>query len=242
MRRCTPRFDVEALVDAARTPWNYIQRNMPQRRPAKRIPPTRGIEGVPLASIRDRSLSQQAASDPPTSYAPSGSGGDDGDNGDDDNEPEDPGEGTKGSSRSSAASSEELMADDNGQPSPKRSAEEVGTAETEMPSATRQRIDEGATTVEERPEKHQKASRVKSMSTSGDQWFGLKRLRNGKCLGQWHWQKPDSRTLKVKTDLQKESEELGPCTGDSTRSLTPQLPRRCRSSRRHKRLGRPPLS
>ena len=108
------------------------------RKHRPRLPPHRGIEALPPAP---RSPSQQAASDatPTEGHQPSF---DEDDNGDDDGNDEDPGEGTKRKATSSAsggtASSEELVADEGGMPSPtKRGAEARGSTE---PSSTRIRI------------------------------------------------------------------------------------------------------
>ena len=123
----------------------------------KRFSPYRGIEALPPAP---RSPSQQAASDvtPTEGYEPSLRDGDD-----DDRNDEDPGEGTKRKATSSAsggtASSEELVADEGGMPSPtKRGAEARGSTE---PSPTRIRTEEPPAVVEERPEKLPKVSKIK---------------------------------------------------------------------------------
>ena len=114
MRRCTPVFDIETMIEACGTPWNHTQKQVVTRKTRKRLPPHRGIEALPPAP---RSPSQQAASDatPTEGYEPSLGGGDD-----DDGNDEDPGEGTKRKVTSSAsggtASSEELVADEGGMP------------------------------------------------------------------------------------------------------------------------------
>ena len=160
MRRCTPVFDIETMIGACGTPWNFTQKQVVTRKPRKRLPAHRGIEALPTP----RSPSQIAGSDatPTGSYAPSANDGNDDDD-DDDNDDEDPGEGTKGNKRSASSGSndtgesEELMADDNGVPSPKRNIEQQASE----PAATRQRSDEGSTTVQERAEKYHNASQVK---------------------------------------------------------------------------------
>ena len=157
MRRCTPVFDIETMIEACGTLWNHAQKQVVTRKTRKRLPPHRGIEALPPAP---RSPSQQAASDatPTEGYEPSLGDGDD-----DDGNDEDPGEGTKRKATSSAsggtASSEELVADEGGMPSPtKRGAEARGSTE---PSPTRIRIEEPPAVVEERPEKLPKVSKVK---------------------------------------------------------------------------------
>ena len=119
------------------------------RKTRKRLPPHRGIEALPPAP---QSPSQQAAYEPLL-----------GDGDDDDGNDEDAGEGTKRKATSSAsgetASSEELLADEGGLPSPtKRGAE---ARESTAPSPTRIRIEEPPAVVEERPEKLPKVSKVK---------------------------------------------------------------------------------
>ena len=96
MRRCTPEYEVEALMDACGTPWNFEQRNMVPRKKQRRLPPGRGIEMIGNAPLPKSSPSQIAGSDP-TSSAPSGRDGGVGDDDDDndDHGPEDPGEGTR---------------------------------------------------------------------------------------------------------------------------------------------------
>ena len=157
MRRCTPVFDIETVIEACGTTWNHTQKQVVTRKTRKRLPPHRGIEALPPAP---RSPSQQAASDatPTEGYEPSLGDGDD-----DDGNDEDPGEGTSRKATSSAsggtASSEELVADEGGMPSPtKRGAEARGSTE---PSPTRIRIEEPPAVVEERPEKLPKVSKVK---------------------------------------------------------------------------------
>ena len=157
MRRCTPVFDIETMIEACGTPWNHTQKQVVTRKPRKSLPPHRGIEALPPAP---RSPSQQAASDatPTEGYEPSLGDGDV-----DDANDEDPGEGTKRKATSSAsggtASSEELVADAGGMPSPtKRGAEARGSTE---PSPTRIRIEEPPAVVEERPEKLPKVSKVR---------------------------------------------------------------------------------
>ena len=159
MRRCTPTFDIETMIEACGTPWNHNQKQVVTRKHRPRLPPRRGIEALPPAP---RSPSQQAASDatPTEGYQPSF---DEDDSGDDDGNDEDPGEGTKRKATSSAssgtASSEELVADEGGMPSPtKRGAEARGSTE---PSPTRIRIEEPPAVVEERPEKLPKVSKVR---------------------------------------------------------------------------------
>ena len=46
IKRCTPSIDIEALVEAAGTPWNGRQQHLVSPKPIKRIPPTRGIEVI----------------------------------------------------------------------------------------------------------------------------------------------------------------------------------------------------
>ena len=159
MRRCTPTFNIETMIEACGTPWNHNQKQVVTRKHRPRLPPHRGIEALPPAP---RSPSQQAASDatPTEGYQPSF---DEDDNGDDDGNDEDPGEGTKRKATSSAsrgtASSEELVADEGGMPSrTKRGAEARGSTE---PSPTRIRIEEPLAVVQERPEKLPKASKVR---------------------------------------------------------------------------------
>ena len=164
MRRCTPVFDIETMIEACGTPWNHTQKQVVTRKPRRRLPPHRGIEALPPAP---RSPSQQAASDatPTEGYQPS-LDDDDGDDGGDD---EDPGEGTKRKATSSVsggtASSEELVADEDGVPSPtKRGAEARGSTE---PSPTRMRVEEPPAVVEERPEKVPKVSKVVKLPEPG---------------------------------------------------------------------------
>ena len=159
MRRCTPVFDAETMFQAAGTPWNYAQQAIAGRKQKRRLP-NRGIEALPPVP---RSPSQQAASDatPTEGYQPSV--GDDDDDGDDDGNDEDPGEGTKrkatGSASGGTASSEELVPDEEGVPSPtKRGTETRGSME---PSPTRIRVEEPPAVVEERPEKLPKVSKVR---------------------------------------------------------------------------------
>ena len=155
MRRCTPTFDIETMIEACGTPWNHSQKQVVTRKPRQRLPPHRGIEALPPVPA-PRSPSQQAASDatPTEGYQPSLDDVDDGND-------EDPGEGTKRKATSSAsggtASSEELVVDEGGMPSPtKRGAEARGSTE---PLPTRIRIEEPPA-VEERPEKVPKVSKV----------------------------------------------------------------------------------
>ena len=158
MRRCTPVFDIETMIEACGTPWNHAQKQVVTRKPRRRLPPHRGIEALPPVP---RSPSQQAASDatPTEGYQPSLDDDDGGDEGGDD---EDPGEGMKRKATSSASggtvSSEELVADEEGVPSPtKRGAEARGSTE---PSPTRVRVEEPPAVVEERPEKVPKVNKV----------------------------------------------------------------------------------
>ena len=58
MRRCTPVFDIETMIEACGSPWNHTQKQVVTRKPRKRLPPHRGIEPLPPAP---RSPSQQAA-------------------------------------------------------------------------------------------------------------------------------------------------------------------------------------
>ena len=181
MRRCTPVFDIETMIEACGTPWNHTQKQVVTRKPRRRLPPHRGIEALPPAP---RSPSQQAASDatPTEGYQPSL---DDDDGGDDGGDDEDPGEGTKRKATSSAsggtASSEELVADEDGVPSPtKRGAEARGSTE---PSPTRMRLEEPPAVVEERPEKVPKVSKVVKLPEPGftdseaEEWRANVRIR-----------------------------------------------------------------
>ena len=161
MRRCTPTFDIETMIEACGTPWNHSQKQVMTRKARPRLPPHRGIEALPPAPGA-RSPRQQAASDatPTEGYQPSL---DDDDDGGDDGNDEDPGEGTKRKGTSSASggttTSEELVADKGGMPSPtKRAAEARGSTE---PSPTRIRTEEPPAVVEERPEKLPKISKVR---------------------------------------------------------------------------------
>ena len=157
MRQCAPAFDVEVLAEACGTPWNFKQQAMPTSKKAiKRLPPTSGIEYLPVQGAAPKSVprpssrrSDEAASDPPSSNQ--------GDDDDDDGDGEDPGEGSHGRSRKPtrkhdqvSESSEEMVAGEEKPPpaSPKRTLESGEQAES-----NRQRIDEGTTTVEERSEK-----------------------------------------------------------------------------------------
>ena len=122
------------------------------------MPPCVGILSFQASVLQ----SQQAASDatPTEGYQ---SSFDEDDNGDNDGNDEDPGEGTKRKATSSAsggtASSEELVADEGGMPSPtKRGAEARGSTE---PSPTRILIEEPPAVVEARPEKLPKVSKVR---------------------------------------------------------------------------------
>ena len=95
---------------------------------------------------------------PAEGYQPSLDDDDDGNDGND----EGPGEGTKRKATSSASggteTSEELVADEGGAPSPtKRGAEARGSTE---PSPTRIRTEEAPAVVEERPENLPKANKV----------------------------------------------------------------------------------
>ena len=160
IRSCTPTFDIETMLEACGTPWNHNQKQGVTRKHRPRLPPRRGIEALPPAP---RSPSQQAASDatPTEGYQPSLDVDDDG--GDDGND-EDPGEGTKRKATSSAsggtASSEELVADEGGMPSPTKRGAEEARGSTEA-SPTRIRIEEPPAVVEERPEKLPKVSKVR---------------------------------------------------------------------------------
>eukprot|EP00439_Symbiodinium_sp_Y106_P061075 s2069_g9.t1 len=165
MRQCTPRYSIEVLAEATGTPWNYVQDSLVGRKTNKRLPPSSGIEmaigdaPVPRREqasveeeLKDYSPSQEAASDPPSD--------------DEQDENEDPGEGQMGQSSSSSDSSrrggakrsvpsegsEELIPGEDPPTSPKRELE--GRVEVSEP--VRHRIDEGATEVQERPEKAQK--------------------------------------------------------------------------------------
>ena len=180
MRRCTPVFDIETMIEACGTPWNHTQKQVVTRKPRRRLPPHRGIEALPPAP---RSPSQQAASDatPTEGYQPSL----DDDGGDDGGDDEGPGEGTKRKATSSAsggtASSEELVADEDGVPSPtKRGAEARGSTE---PSPTRMRLEEPPAVVEERPEKVPKVNKVVKLPEPGftdseaEEWRANVRIR-----------------------------------------------------------------
>ena len=166
MRRCTPVFDIETMIEACGTPWNHAQKQVVTRKPRRRLPPHRGIEALPPVP---RSPSQQAASDatPTEGYQPSFDDHDDG--GDEGGDDEDPGEGMKRKATSSVsggtASSEELVADEGGVPSPtKRGAEARGSTE---PSPTRVRVEEPPAVVEERPEKVPKVNKVVRLPEPG---------------------------------------------------------------------------
>ena len=200
MRQCTPLYEVEVLAEATGTPWNYVQDTLvgrKQTKTMKRLPPSSGIEitagvgdgskavprrekGQEEDELKDYSPSQVAASDPPS------------ENEQDENE--DPGEGQMGSSRSSSSrgqgvtrrrsersdGSEEMIPDTGGGPptSPKRNLEKG-----EEPEAVRQRLDEGTTEVEERPEKFiavgEPSSTVRRViaarSVRAGRWFPLLR-------------------------------------------------------------------
>ena len=172
MRQCTPRYSIEVLAEATGTPWNYVQDSLVRRKTTKRLPPSSGIEmaigDVPVPrreqasveeELKDYSPSQEAASDPPS----------DGEQ----DENEDPGGGQMGQSSSSSDSSrrggakrsapsegsEELIPGEDPPTSPKRELE--GRAEVSEP--VRQRIDEGTTEVQERPEKSQKGEASSSV-------------------------------------------------------------------------------
>ncbi|CAE7876388.1 hypothetical protein AK812_SmicGene28496 [Symbiodinium microadriaticum] len=136
-RKCSPEFQVEALINAVGTPWDYKQSTLPARQITKRIPPHRGIEVAPQALENlgsDYSPSQVAASDPDSHHI----GEQEEQDGrmeeeDEKNEDEDPGEGIGSRSISSMSgvesdhpsnvqvpsegmTSEELMADGDGRP------------------------------------------------------------------------------------------------------------------------------
>ena len=137
IRKCSPEFQVEALINAVGTPWDYKQSTLPARQITKRIPPHRGIEVAPQALENlgsDYSPSQVAASDPDSHHI----GEQEEQDGrmeeeDEKNEDEDPGEGIGSRSISSMSgvesdhpsnvqvpsegmTSEELMADGDGRP------------------------------------------------------------------------------------------------------------------------------
>ena len=172
MRQCTPRYSIEALSEATGTPWNYVQDSMVGRKATKRLPPSSGIQmaigDVPVPrrdqasveeELKDYTPSQEAASDPPSD--------------DEQDENEDPGEGQMGQSSLSSDSSrrggakrsapsdgsEELIPGEDPPTSPKRGLE--GRAEVSEP--VRQRVDEGTTEVQERPEKSQKGEASSSV-------------------------------------------------------------------------------
>ena len=71
MRRCTPTFDIETMIEACGTPWNHSQKQVMTRKARPRLPPHRGIDALPPAPGA-RSPSQQAASDatPTEGYQP----------------------------------------------------------------------------------------------------------------------------------------------------------------------------
>ena len=122
--RCAPTFDIKTMVEACGTPWNHNQKQVVTRKPRQRIEelkhwPTRQDQRrgalaskllvMPLLQKKDISHCWMM--------------NDDGDDGHDD-----PGEGTKRKATSSASgeteTSEELVADEGGAPSPtKRGAE-----------------------------------------------------------------------------------------------------------------------
>ena len=87
MRRCTPTFDIETMIEACGTPWSHNQKQVVTIKPRQRLPPHRGIEALPPAP-GPRSPSQQAASDPTSSegYQPSMDGRNDDDDDDDDDD------------------------------------------------------------------------------------------------------------------------------------------------------------
>ena len=172
MRQCTPGYSIEVLAEATGTPWNYVQDSLVGRKSTKRLPPTSGIEmaigDVPVPrreqasaeeELKDYSPSQEAASDPPS----------DGEQ----DENEDPGEGQLDQSSSSSDSSrrggakrsapsegsEELIPGEDPPTSPKRGLE----GRAEVSESVTQRVDEGATEFQERPEKFQKGEASNSV-------------------------------------------------------------------------------
>ena len=166
MRQCTPTYDAEAMAVAAGTPWNYDQLHLVTRsKQNRRLPPTSGLEAIadgrmlpkaPQGGNGDTDEYQpsdgpgpdEAGSDPPTSQ-------DSRSERDDDDDDEDPGEGQRGMRRKRSersSSSEELIA---GEEPPEAPAKRNLEGQVEESDATRQRIDEGTTEVEERPDKFQ---------------------------------------------------------------------------------------
>ena len=172
MRQCTPGYSIEVLAEATGTPWNYVQDSLVGRKSTKRLPPTSGIDmaigDVPVPrreqasaeeELKDECPSQEAASDPPS----------DGEQ----DENEDPGEGQLDQSSSSSDSSrrggakrsapsegsEELIPGEDPPTSPKRGLE----GRAEVSESVTQRVDEGATEFQERPEKSQKGEASSSV-------------------------------------------------------------------------------
>ena len=168
MRQCVPTFDAEVMAQASGTPRDYSQQHLMTRaRQNKRLPPTSGLEATAAGRMLPKTLPggngeadeyepsdgpgpAEAGSDPTSSESR------------DDDDGEDPGEGQRGRTRERSdrsTSSEEMIPGEDPPQSPtKRSLDE----QAEQSEPVRQRIDEGSTEVEERPEKFQ-AVRVENV-------------------------------------------------------------------------------
>ena len=166
MRQCTPAYDAETMAVAAGTQWNHDQLHLVTRsKQNRRLPPTSGLEAIADGRMLPKAPQggngetdeyqpsdgpgpDEAGSDPPTSQ-------DSRSERDDDDDDEDPGEGQRRMRRKRSersTSSEELIAGEDPPEAPtKRNLE----GQAEESEATRQRIDEGTTEVEERPDKFQ---------------------------------------------------------------------------------------
>ena len=164
MRQCIPAYDAETMAMAAGTPWSYDQQHLVIRSKNKRLPPTSGLEAI--ADGRMLPKGPQGESGDADEYAPSDGPGPDeagsdpptssedrSERDDAEDDAEDPGEGQRGriwnrSDRST--SSEEMIA---GEEQPTARTKKNLEGQVEESETVRQRIDEGTTETEERPDK-----------------------------------------------------------------------------------------
>ena len=166
MRQCTPAYDAAAMAMAAGTPWSHNQQHLVTKsKQNKRLPPTSGLEAIADGRMLPKGPQggngetddyvpsegpgpDEAGSDPPTSQEARSEGDDDdGDDG------EDPGEGQRGRIRNRSdrsTSSEEMIA---GEEQPTSQMKRNLEGQAEESENVRQRIDEGTTETEERPDK-----------------------------------------------------------------------------------------
>ena len=164
MRQCTPAYDAETMAMAAGTPRNYDQQHLVIRSKNKRLPPTSGPEAI--ADGRMLPKGPQGESGDANEYAPSDGPGPDEAGSDpptsqedrserdvDEDDAEDPGEGQRGRIRNRSdrsTSSEEMTA---GEDQPTAHTKRNLEGQVEESETVRQRIDEGTTETEERPDK-----------------------------------------------------------------------------------------